>query len=345
VKKRYMILLLLILGIVFAYVLGLGPVRPDIVVKGEPLTAPVDLPLAGPTALTNTFVTLILGDILLLLVAWRVRAFAATGKLVPEGVYNIFEMLVEAMMNLAESTAGKHAKKIFPIMATIILLVGVANLLKIVPGFDSIGLLEPAHEVGKGAPARSIFGLPIYTVVGSLDNTAWLGPEYKSAESETGSSEGGATGFIVTPFLRGASTDLNMTLALALIAMTMTQVYGLQALGPGYLSKFFTLPIDVIAKDPMKAIDPAVGLLELISELAKIISFTFRLFGSMFAGMVLTFVLMTLVPVIVPLPFYLLEIFFGLIQALVFGMLTLTFMSQAMTSHHGGDEHHEEAHA
>jgi hypothetical protein len=128
-------------------------------------------------------------------------------------------------------------------------------------GFDSIGLLEPAHEVGKGVPARSIFGLPIYTVVASLDNTAWLGPEYtvtaehKSGEPAPAAAEGEATGFIVVPFLRGASTDLNMTLALALIAMTMTQVYGLQALGPSYLTKFFTLPIDEIAKNPMKAID------------------------------------------------------------------------------------------
>jgi F-type H+-transporting ATPase subunit a len=89
-------------------------------------------------------------------------------------------------------------------------------------------------------------------------------------------------------------------------------------------------------------IDFAVGLLELISEFSKILSFAFRLFGNIFAGSVLLFVIGSLVPVFAQTGFLMLEFFVGLIQAIVFGMLTMTFMSQA-TQGHGGE--HEEAQA
>ena len=92
-----------------------------------------------------------------------------------------------------------------------------------------------------------------------------------------------------------------------------------------------------MAKNPVKAIDPAVGILELISEFSKIISFAFRLLGNIFAGMVLLFVIAFLLPV-ANIAFFGLEFFVGLIQALVFGLLTLIFMTSATTSHHG-EEH------
>jgi len=87
-------------------------------------------------------------------------------------------------------------------------------------------------------------------------------------------------------------------------------------------------------------IDFAVGLLELISEFAKILSFSFRLFGNIFAGSVLLFVIGTLVPVFAQSGFLMLEFFVGLIQAVVFGMLTMVFMSQATESHHGEEGAH-----
>jgi F-type H+-transporting ATPase subunit a len=89
-------------------------------------------------------------------------------------------------------------------------------------------------------------------------------------------------------------------------------------------------------------IDFAVGLLEIVSELAKILSFSFRLFGNIFAGSVLLFVMGSLVPVVVQSGFLMLEFFVGLIQAIVFGMLTMVFMAQATQSHHGDAEEHEE---
>jgi F-type H+-transporting ATPase subunit a len=88
-------------------------------------------------------------------------------------------------------------------------------------------------------------------------------------------------------------------------------------------------------------IDFAVGLLEVVAEIAKILSFSFRLFGNIFAGSVLLFVIGSLVPVFAQSIFLMLEFFVGLIQAIVFGMLTMVFMSQATQSHHDeGEEHH-----
>jgi F-type H+-transporting ATPase subunit a len=86
-----------------------------------------------------------------------------------------------------------------------------------------------------------------------------------------------------------------------------------------------------------------VGILELISEFAKVVSFSFRLFGNVFAGEVLLAVLAFLIPYFLPIPFYGLELFVALVQAYVFAMLTLTFIKLATVSH---DEHaHEDAHA
>jgi F-type H+-transporting ATPase subunit a len=115
----------------------------------------------------------------------------------------------------------------------------------------------------------------------------------------------------------------------------MTQVYGFQALGPGYLGKFFNTRT-LFSKPMFGAIDFGVGLLELVSEFSKILSFSFRLFGNIFAGSVLLFVMGSLVPVFVPSMFMMLEFFVGMIQAVVFGMLTLIFMSQATAGHGEG---------
>ena len=130
---------------------------------------------------------------------------------------------------------------------------------------------------------------------------------------------------ILAPFIRSNSADLNVTLAIALISVSATQLVGVTTLGfKKYLGKFFVNPF----RKPY-VIGSFVGVLELISEFAKIISFTFRLFGNIFAGEVLLTVMLILIPYIIPLPFLFLEIFVGFIQALVFAMLTLVFMKMA----------------
>lgn len=132
---------------------------------------------------------------------------------------------------------------------------------------------------------------------------------------------------VFIPLLRSGYADVNFTLALALISVIATQVYGIRSLGFfNYAGKFFKNPL----KDPIGFF---VGILELISEFAKIISFSFRLFGNIFAGEMLLVVIGFLVPFLAPLPFYGLEIFVGFVQALVFSLLTLVFLKMAVTSH------------
>lgn len=133
---------------------------------------------------------------------------------------------------------------------------------------------------------------------------------------------------VFIPILRGPTADLNTTLALALIAMVMVQFYGFKFQGWHYLKKFFNF------SNPINAF---VGILELISDLSKVISFAFRLFGNIFAGEVLISVISFLLPAIAPIPFYGLELFVGVIQGLVFMMLATVFMNMATLGH--GDEH------
>lgn len=140
---------------------------------------------------------------------------------------------------------------------------------------------------------------------------------------------------VFIPIFRSMNADINMTLAIAIISVVATQIFGIAALGFfKYAGKFFVPPW----KDP---IGTFVGLLELISEIAKMISFSFRLFGNIFAGEVLLTVIAFLVPYIAPMPFLGLELFVGFIQALVFSLLTLVFLKMAVTSHH---EEHVAAH-
>jgi len=134
------------------------------------------------------------------------------------------------------------------------------------------------------------------------------------------------------PLLRSPAADLNFTLALALLAVTFANALGVAAVGlKGRLKTFFNFENPILF---------FVGILELISEFAKIISFSFRLFGNVFAGEVLLTIIAFLLPYLAPLPFMFLEIFVGFIQAFIFGMLTLVFISMAVSEH---GEHPEPA--
>lgn len=127
---------------------------------------------------------------------------------------------------------------------------------------------------------------------------------------------------VFVPLFRGPAADLNFTIALAIISVMSINLLGVVAIGFGrHFSKFFTL------KNPMYTF---VGLLEFISEFVKIISFSFRLFGNVFAGEVLLTIIAVLVPYVVPLPFLFLEVFVGFIQAFIFSMLTLVFIAMAV---------------
>lgn len=147
---------------------------------------------------------------------------------------------------------------------------------------------------------------------------------------------------VITPWIRGASTDLNLTVGLALVAVVAIQIFGVVAQGPNYFQKFVNLrALGNLKKKPLGAIDFVVGIFEIISEFAKIISLAFRLFGNMFAGGVLLAVMSFLIAAFLPVIFIGLEIIITSVQAYVFAVLTLVFVGQAMHGHHGDDDEHE----
>lgn len=148
---------------------------------------------------------------------------------------------------------------------------------------------------------------------------------------------------VLIPIFRAPSADLNFTLALALISVVSAQIYGMRTVGTfAYWGKFFVPPW----KSPY-FIGTFVGLLEFVSEFAKVISFSFRLFGNVFAGEILLMVMGLLAPLLAPLPFLFMEIFVGVVQAMVFAMLSLVFFKIATEAHgdEGHDEHVEHEHA
>ncbi len=168
-----------------------------------------------------------------------------------------------------------------------------------------------ASALGSREQAEKFFPLVASFFLFILFNN-WLG-----VLPGTGSLE-----FRHVPLFRSANSDLNTTFALALVSVIAIQWYGVRKLGfLKHASKFFNF-----THGPIQFF---VGILEFIAEFAKVLSFSFRLFGNIFAGEVLLLIIMTLVPLLAPFPFFLLEFFVGFIQALVFAMLTLIFLKVA----------------
>ncbi len=320
---RWVVLAAFILGLFlftgfFGIGLGIKVVMPTVVLPAEPLTAKIPTPL-GPFFLSGTLVALLFADLVIIGLAIAISGAIKKGDLILTGIVGAVEALLEMLHGMTEGTAGKWTKAIFPWFATITLLVMVANWTEMIPGVETIGLIEKAEAHG------------VY-------NIQPLGPFQNVVNPALG--EHGE--YLLIPFVRVVSTDLNFTVALALVAVVMIQVFGVRAQGGAYFSKFWNTGT-VFSKPIFGVIDFGVGLLEVVSEFSKVLSFAFRLFGNIFAGSVLLFVIGSLVPVFAQSIFYLLEFFVGAIQAFVFGLLAMTFMAQA-TQGHGG-EHHEEAHA
>ncbi len=283
---------------------------PPIEVAAESL-GEFQLPLIGHV--TNSLLTT---WIVMALLVILVEAAMRKQSLVPSGLQNMLEAFVEALWGLSEDVAGhKRAAKFFPIVATFFFFILFSNWLGLLPGVGTIGFWEvlDGHKV-------------------------------------------------LVPLLRSPSTDLNTTISLALISVILCQLFGMRALGLlGYWSKFFNFrgvgniigalmgrkpkpakPTGYLMMGFMAFVDVFMGILELIAEIAKIVSFSFRLFGNIFAGEVLLAVLAFLMPYLLPLPFLGLEVFVGFIQAFVFFILSLVFMTMATTAH--GGESHEAAH-
>lgn len=134
---------------------------------------------------------------------------------------------------------------------------------------------------------------------------------------------------MLVPFLRPVNSDLNMTLGLALVSLFATHILSVRVLGvKDYISRFFSLnPVNLF-----------VGILEIIAEITKLISLSFRLFGNIFAGEAVLITISTFFAFILPLPFIVLEIIVGFVQALIFSMLTMVFMV-ILTAPHEDSKH------
>jgi F-type H+-transporting ATPase subunit a len=218
-------------------------------------------------------------------------------KLIPGRLQAAFEFLIGWLYDLCVSVAGEeNGRRFFPVVATIFLFVAFNAWLALLPGFGSI----TAHTAG-----------------GEVE------------------------------LIRPANTDINMPLALALTSFIFVEFFGLRMLGIRYLSKFlnfreFLRGVRQVFTGRLKAglsglftgvMTIFTGLLEGLSELIRIVSLTFRLFGNMTAGEILLLVAAFLIPWLFAIPFYGLELLIGFIQAIIFGGLTLIFLTLAVESH------------
>lgn len=205
-----------------------------------------------------------------LLVSWAVVlilvfiSFLSTRKisLIPSGLQNIMEAVVEFGYTTVEDLAHSKTKIFFPWVMTFFLFIILANWIGLLPGFGTI------FYHGK-------------------------------------------------PILKSINSDLNMTLSLAIISALTTHIFAIKYLGiKSYLKRWASLnPILLF-----------VGVLEIVSEFTKIVSLSFRLFGNIFAGEIVLSTVSNIFAFLLPLPFYFLEIIVGFVQAVVFMLLTLTFM-------------------
>lgn len=329
---------------------------PHIQVPAEPL-----FKISEGFYFTNTMLALLFADaILIVLGLLAVRSM----KDVPSGLQNVFEAIVEFWQGQAEQLIGpKLAKTWLPLVLTLFLGVMFANWAELIPGFDTVGIVcSHGNCPGEGDDSlpktehtqfeiSTVMGLPAamrrltaeelaaagedHAAEGAADAAAGTDDSHAAADDHAAEAHGpdpveaGKGAFV--PYLRAGATDLNFTLALAIIAFLAIEIAGFRQLGLGYLKKFFNF--DFSHGIGQGLLNVFVGLLEFVSELSRIVSFAFRLFGNIFAGQTLLFVMPFLIPLFLVLPIYGLELFVGMIQGFVFAILTLAFMSQAVEDH------------
>ena len=262
--------------------------------SAEPIFYIASFPVTN--AMINAWIA-VLFFVVLALVVTRKR------DMVPRGIQNFFEWILESGLKFAESITGsaETAKRFFPLAMTIFLFVLFSNWLGLIPGTGSIGIFQMHH--------------------GHVE---------------------------LIPMLRPASSDLNMTLAIAAFSILATHFFGIIAIGIWkHANKFVNLRgiWNSFKKGPMAVIvaliEFGVGLIEIVGEVAKTLSLSLRLFGNVFAGEVLLTVLAGMLAFGLPIPFIFLEVLVGIIQATVFAVLVLAFAAVATMEPHGdGEEEH-----
>ncbi|HVY67363.1 MAG TPA: F0F1 ATP synthase subunit A [Patescibacteria group bacterium] len=258
----------------------------------------------GPLPVSNTLINAVLVMALFALMGWllaRQARIQRPATNAPRGLLNFWEAIVEFLAGYVDNVTKDRAKtdRFLPIVGGIFLFILTSNWLGLLPGMSSIGLFRAGEFI---------------------------------------------------PVFRSANTDLNLTLSMAVFAVIASHLFGVAAIGFfRYANKFIKLgdiwqaiksgkPMGIL----VAIIEFFVGLIEIFSEVAKIVSLSLRLFGNIFAGEVLLTVLASLLAgygaFLIPLPFMLLELIVGLVQATVFAMLTLVYLSIATTDLHGHEE-------
>lgn len=304
---------------------------PHISLAAEPVT------IAGITvsnALLTTWIVMALLIVLSILATKNLKKRPGRGQV-------ITELLIGGLFKFFENLGGTHGKRYAPLAVTIFVFVVLSNWVGFMPGVGTIGFFKEGKEhVTRFVSNVLAESAPV--VVNDHDEAGTAAVVKEETSTEKGAAvheeEKAHTKFI--PLFRGPTADLNMTIALGLIAVGAIQYFGFTIAGISYIKKFF---------DFRSPIYFFVGILELLSDVSKIASFAFRLFGNIFAGEVLLtvmaflpFALLGVPPLLLPIPFYLLEIFVGVIQGLVFAMLTTVFINVAVS--HGEHLAHEKHH-
>lgn len=281
------------------------------------------------------------------LIIWAI-AVSRNIRIIPSRLQSLTEMVIGGFYGFFSGVTGPQIKLFFPLLISLFLFIITANWIGLLPGIGTVGFrrIEGAKEaVEKTAVTAETEKTAGGTELAETENftaghetpekpvTVSGEPKNEPAEHEESVAPEGEkhAGAKFVPLLRGATADVNTTLALAVVAVIAIQYFGFVTVGKHYSTRFV---------DISNPINFFIGALEIVSEFSKIISFAFRLFGNIFAGEVLLTVIAFLMPFIAPLPFLMLEIFVGFIQALVFSMLTAVFLNVAV-SH--GAEHTENA--
>ncbi len=253
----------------------------------------------GKYAVTNSMLASWVAAIIIIIFSLSLRFKL---KEIPRGMQNLFEMLVEGAFSLIDQVTGdrKLSEKVFPIALPLFLFILLNNWIGLMP----LGWVGQVEHTGKG--------------------------------------------FLFVPYLRGGSADVNTTIALAVMSVLAANLFGVLSIGiwkvfnkyvnikvlssiPGRIKKDLTVVI-------VAPITFFVGLIEIIGEIAKMVSLAFRLFGNIFAGEVLLYSMAALIPYIVPVPFLFLELLMTSIQALIFAMLVVVYFTISASEHGHEDE-------
>ena len=265
-----------------------------------------DIPILGTFHFTNSFLTMLIVMIGLIVGGWLL---AKRSTMVPTRSQSIFEMLVEFLLGIVEAAAGPRiGRRIFPLVGGLFIFILLANYAGLLPGVGTIGHYESEDESHA-----------------SVASVALL--QADSEEEVNGEEE------VLVPWFRSPSADLNMTLAMSILVVFIVQAVGIMAHGVGGRIKHMADPWWIFP-------------IELVGELARIISLAFRLFGNIFAGEVLVAVMVAFGVaayfVLTPLTtiFLFFEVLIGFIQALVFAILTVIYIALAAAGHGDGEEAH-----